>query len=60
MPAKSRPHLSPVAKIGVDEVRANQEQHEVGTNKVLIDLLVELRARNNSPVMPYLDQRTST
>jgi hypothetical protein len=50
------PKLHADAILGSDEIRAEQQQNEVGTFEVVGDLLLPLRARLDHAIMPTFDE----
>lgn len=55
VPLHRAPHFSIIAIIGVDKIRADQEQDDVVGLDVLIDLAAEILASTDTTVMPGLN-----
>jgi hypothetical protein len=56
MPVHRTLHLDVVAVVGRKEIGTNEEQNYISILKIAADLLTEITARVNSPIMPRFDQ----
>jgi hypothetical protein len=53
-------HLSLVTVVGVDEVRADEQQDKIRGGEALIDRIIEDGAGDNSSVVPCFNERASS
>jgi hypothetical protein len=53
-------HFSLIAVVGVDEIRADEQENEVRFGEVLIDRVIDDSAGDDPPVIPRVDEGTSS